>query len=92
MPTPERNFSVKDYNKIFNGRPAFNKGDPIAQTGERWIIPKNHALINEIKTNMFVNQEKTTLRDAFIKAFFEVTSSIGLDIKWNNYDIVILGD
>lgn len=97
MSTRERDFSVKDYNKIFNGRPAFNPGnlgqprDPIASTGERWIIPKNHELIIKIKNNMFDDQETTTLRDAFIKAFFEIVSRrIGLDIKWNNYDIVFI--
>jgi hypothetical protein len=97
MSTPKRNFSERDYNKIFKGRPAHIKGnkyqpwDPIAPTGERWIIPKKHALINEILTNMFNDKENTTLRDAFIKAFLAiVTSGIGVDIKWDNYDIVFI--
>ena len=95
MSTHERNFSERDYKKIFKGRPAGNRGqprDPIAPTGERWIIPKNHELIREIKTNMIDDQQKTTLRDAFIKAFWKIVviSGIGVDINWNNYDIVFI--
>jgi hypothetical protein len=57
--------------------------------GQLWEIPAKHPLISKIKNIMSADQNKTTVRDAFIMAYNSTRLESGsTHINFDNYDIV----